>query len=100
MIKDINRTLHEPARQLLLIYLLETEKVDFTYLKRETGMTQGNLSSHMNKLETEGYILSEKTFINKRPLTIYHITDEGRRSFQEYVKQMHLYFSDLMRLVK
>ncbi len=100
MIMDINRTIHEPARQHLLIYLVAAEKVDFTYLKRETGMTQGNLSSHLNKLESEGYILSEKSIMNKRPLTIIRITDEGRRAFGEYVKGMHLYFSDLMRLVK
>ena len=100
MITNINRTIHEPGRQLILIYLCSAEKVDFTYLKRETGMTQGNLSSHLNKLETEGYIRSEKSFINKRPLTIFRITDEGKNVFKEYVKEMHLYFSDLMNLVK
>jgi len=100
MIKDINRTIHEPARQLILIYLSSADSVDFTYLKRETGMTQGNLSSHLNKLEADGYIRSEKTFMNKRPLTIFRITDKGKNAFQEYVKEMHLYFSDLMGLVK
>lgn len=100
MIKEINRTIHEPARQLILLYLYSVEKLDFTYLKRETGMTQGNLSSHLNKLESEAYISSQKTFMNKRPLTILQITESGKTAFQEYVKEMHLYFSDLMRLVK
>ena len=100
MIININRTIHEPARQVLLIYLYSAEKADFTYLKRETGMTQGNLSSHLNKLESEGYIRSEKRFMNKRPMTILSISDEGRVAFEEYIKTMHLYFSDLTRLVK
>ena len=100
MIKDINRTIHEPARQLLMIYLYSADKVDFTYLKKESGMTQGNLSSHLNKLENEGYIRAEKQFLNKRPLTIFMITDLGRSAFQEYVNDMHLYFNDLKRLVK
>lgn len=100
MIKNINRSIHEPARQVILIYLCSAEKLDFTYLKRETGMTQGNLSSHLNKLETEGYIRSEKRFMNKRPLTILSITEEGRTAFEEYIRTMHVYFSDLMRLVK
>lgn len=99
MIKEVNRTIHEPARQLLLLYIFSAEKVDFTYLKRETGMTQGNLSSHLNKLESEGYISSEKQFLNKRPLTIFRITDTGRNAFRDYVNEMFLYFSDLKRLV-
>lgn len=100
MIKEVNRIIHEPARQLLLLYIYSSEKLDFTYLKKETGMTQGNLSSHLNKLESEGYINSEKQFLNKRPLTIFRVTDLGRSAFQEYVNDMHLYFSDLKRLVK
>ncbi len=100
MIKEVNRTIHEPARQLLLLYLYSAEKLDFTYLKRETGMTQGNLSSHLYKLESEGYIKSEKMISNKRTLTVLQITDKGINAFMVYVKQMHLYFSDLMRLVK
>ncbi|MCK4749644.1 MAG: transcriptional regulator [Bacteroidales bacterium] len=100
MIKEIDRTIHEPARLLLLIYLYSVEKADFTFLKVQTGMTQGNLSSHLNKLESAGYIDSVKTFKNKRPLTVVRITGAGKAAFRTYVKGMHLYFSDLMQLVK
>ena len=100
MIKEIDRTIHEPARLLLLIYLYSVEKADFTFLKVQTGMTQGNLSSHLNKLESAGYIHSEKSFRNRRPLTLVQITQEGKVAFRTYVKDMHLYFSDLLQLVK
>ncbi len=99
MLQDIDRTIHEPARLLLLIYLFSVEKADFTFLKQQTGMTQGNLSSHLNKLESAGYILSEKRFRGKRPLTLIHISDTGREAFTSYVKGMHHYFSDLMEMV-
>jgi len=99
MLLAINRTIHEPARQLLLIYLYSVEKADFTFLKVQTGMTQGNLSSHLNKLESEGYIHSEKKFNNKRPLTLIKISESGRKAFRSYVKEMHRYFSDLMEMV-
>ena len=62
-------------------------------------MTQGNLSSHLNKLESAGYILSEKRFRGKRPLTLIRISDTGREAFTSYVKGMHHYFSDLMEMV-
>ena len=99
MLLDIDRTIHEPARLLLLIYLFTVEKADFTFLKQQTGMTQGNLSSHLNKLEFEGYIRTEKKFKNRRPLTLIKITDSGREAFTSYVKGMHHYFSDLKEMV-
>jgi DNA-binding MarR family transcriptional regulator len=99
MIQDIDRTIHEPARLLLLIYLFSVEKADFTFLKNQTGMTQGNLSSHLQKLESAGYLKAEKKFLNKRPLTLFRITDSGRSAFSDYVKKMHHYFSDLREMV-
>ena len=99
MLLNIDRTIHEPARLLLLIYLFSVEKADFTFLKQQTGMTQGNLSSHLNKLELSGYVRTEKKFNNKRPLTLIMITDTGRKAFTAYVKAMHHYFSDLKGMV-
>ncbi|MEN8227620.1 MAG: transcriptional regulator [Bacteroidota bacterium] len=100
MLQDIDRAIHEPARLLLLIYLFSVEKADFTFLKQQTGMTQGNLSSHLNKLESTGYIVVEKKFKNKRPLTIIRISDSGRKAFKSYVKGMHHFFGDLMEMVE
>lgn len=99
MLHDIDRTIHEPARLLLLIYLYSVEKADFTFLKQQTGMTQGNLSSHLSKLEQAGYIQTDKMFRNRRPLTILSISEAGREAFRSYVTGMHQYFSDLMELV-
>ena len=99
MIQDIDRAIHEPSRMLLLIYLFSVEKADFTFLKTQTGMTQGNLSSHLQKLESAGYITTEKKFRNKRPLTLVRITGSGRDAFSSYVKRMHHYFTDLRQMV-
>ena len=99
MLQNLDRIIHEPARQLLLIYLFSVEAADFTFLKQQTGMTQGNLSSHLNKLESVGYIQTEKKFKNKRPLTIIKISKLGREAFSIYVKQMHHYFTDLNEMV-
>lgn len=63
-------------------------------------MTQGNLSSHLQKLESAGYISTEKRFRGKRPLTLISITVPGKEAFRSYVKEMHNYFTDLSELVK
>lgn len=99
MLPNIDRTIHEPARMLLLIYLYSVEKADFTFLKLQTGMTQGNLSSHLNKLESAGYIHSEKKFKNRRPLTLISISDPGKEAFASYVRGMYSYFKDLADMV-
>ena len=79
-----DRLLHEPARRVIMTILYATESADFLYLLRETGLSKGNLSSHLAKLEAGGYIAIDKTFRGKLPLTICRMTDEGRASFRRY----------------
>ena len=81
---DIDRLIHEPSRRVIMTILYTVETADFLYLLRETELSKGNLSSHLSKLETAGYIAIEKTFRGKVPLTICSLTDRGRTSFRRY----------------
>ncbi len=81
---DIDRLIHEPARRIIMTILYAADSADFLYLLRETGLSKGNLSSHLSKLETAGYVRIEKTFRGKVPLTICSLTDEGRTAFRRY----------------
>jgi DNA-binding MarR family transcriptional regulator len=94
-IADIDRLIHEPARLMILALLYVIESGDFTFLMRQTGLTWGNLSSHMSKLEAAGYIEVEKEFVGRKPRTMLRLTDEGRAAFQEYVQSMKQVFDDL-----
>ena len=85
---EIDKLIHEPARLLLMAHLYVVEKADFTYLMHQTGLTWGNLSSHMSKLEEGGYIEVIKSFQDKRPNTMLALTKQGRAAFQEYRHQM------------
>ncbi len=85
---EIDKLIHEPARLLMMAHLYVVEKADFTYLMRQTGLTWGNLSSHMSKLEEAGYIEVTKTFQDKRPNTMLALTEQGRTAFKEYRQQM------------
>jgi DNA-binding MarR family transcriptional regulator len=87
-ISGIDRIIHEPARLLLLAQLFETESADFLYLLRQTGLTKGNLSAHLRKLEEAGYVGVEKTFVDRLPLTVIRLTDDGRTAVEVYRKQM------------
>lgn len=81
---DLDRVIHEPARLMILVHLHVAEKADFLYLMRQTGLTGGNLSSHVSRLETAGYVAVEKTFEGKTPRTILHLTRQGHAAFEAY----------------
>ncbi len=78
---NIDRIIHEPARFLILAHLYVVESADFLFLMRQTGLTWGNLSSHMSKLEAAGYIEVLKEFVGRKPHTMLCLTDEGRAAF-------------------
>lgn len=85
---EIDKLIHEPARLMILATLHAVESADFLFVERQTGLTRGNLSSHMGKLETAGYIEIKKEFVEKIPRTLLRITDEGRAALLDYTNNM------------
>ena len=85
---DVDRMIHEPARTMIIAILYSLESADFLYLQREAGLTKGNLSAHLTKLEEAGYVSIEKTFRGKIPLTLCSLTVSGRRAFDDYRQKL------------
>ncbi len=85
---DIDRIIHEPARLMIVAHLYVVTEGDFLFLERQTGLTRGNLSSHLAKLEGAGYIDIRKEFIEKIPHTVVRLTDTGRGAFDAYRESM------------
>ncbi len=85
---DIDKLVHEPARLAVMALLYVVESADFIFVMNQTGLTWGNLSAHLTKLEEAGYIAVEKSFKGKRPNTALRLTPQGRQAFHEYVKKM------------
>ena len=81
---ELDRVIHEPARLMLVAILSEVEEADFLFLLRETGMSKGNLSSHLTRLETAGYVSVTKTYRGKIQMTLCRLTDMGQTAFEEY----------------
>ncbi len=87
-LSTLDRLIHEPARLAIMTILYAVKEADFVYLQRECGFTQGNLSSHLSKLEEAGYLVIAKTFKGKYPLTICTLTKKGREAFELYSVKM------------
>jgi DNA-binding MarR family transcriptional regulator len=87
-VSQLDRILHEPARLSIVACLSELDEADFVFLQSQTGMTVGNLSSHVKKLEVAGYIAIRKEFVDSRPRTTLKLTPSGKEAFRNYLKQM------------
>ena len=87
-IMDIDRIIHAPARLLVLSLLFVVESGDYVFLMRQTGLTWGNLSTHMSKLEKAGYIEIVKEFVDRKPHTMAKLTPDGRTAFRDYRQRM------------
>lgn len=87
-VAEVDRLIHEPARLMIVTILSAVDSTDFLYLQRETGLTKGNLSSHLSKLEAAGYIDIQKTYRGKIPLTVCKLSETGREAFTKYRSQL------------
>lgn len=87
-ILTLDPIIHTPTRLAILSVLVSSLKADFTFLKDSIGITDGNLSTHLSKLETSGYITIKKQFKGKKPQTICSITKKGREAFENYIDKL------------
>ena len=87
-VTNLDRLIHEPARLLIATILSSVASADFLFLQRETGLTKGNLSAHLSKLEDAGYVKIEKTFKGKLPLTVCKLTPAGKKAVTQYRQQL------------
>ncbi|HEY3473655.1 MAG TPA: transcriptional regulator [Anaerolineales bacterium] len=83
-VTELDRLIHEPARLLIVTILSTVASADFLFLQRETGLTKGNLSAHLSKLEDAGYVRIEKKFKGKLPLTVCKLTAAGQKALAQY----------------
>jgi DNA-binding HxlR family transcriptional regulator len=89
---ELDRVIHEPSRLVLVALLSSIESADFLFLLKESGLTKGNLSVHLSRLEEAGYVQAKKTFRGKIQHTEYCLTPQGKTAFDQYQKKLGLIF--------
>ncbi len=88
----LDPVIHSQVRLAILSLLIAVKRADFNHLKNATGTTDGNLSTHLTKLEEAGYIRTAKSFSGKKPVTTCSLTEKGRAAFAAYLKALESYF--------
>lgn len=89
--ESLDPVIHSQVRLAVLSILISARRADFNYLKNTIGTTDGNLSTHLAKLEEAGYIRVKKSFQGKKPLTTCSLTEKGKAAFSGYVKALESY---------
>jgi DNA-binding MarR family transcriptional regulator len=91
MLKELDPLLHSQLRLGVMSLLISVESAEFTWLREKTNSTAGNLSVQLDKLSEAGYIIIDKSFKGKKPLTTCKITKHGIKAFEEYVNALKQY---------
>jgi DNA-binding transcriptional ArsR family regulator len=84
----LDKLVHEPGRLAILTVLSSVNDADFLFLQRTTGLTKGNLSSHLTKLEDAGLVTIEKRFVRKKPNTTVALTSVGKRRVADHWERL------------
>ncbi len=87
-IDDLHKAFESRVRLGIMSALAVNDSLDFTSLKEYLDVTDGNLATHIKKLENEGFIEVEKSFIDNKPNTSYFMTEEGQNAFEEHLKAL------------
>ena len=96
-ITGIDANLHAPARLRILAVLCVVDRADFTFLLQQTGLTRGNLSTHLARLEEGGYVKIKKVFADRKPRTLIWLSARGRSAIQGYRESMRQVIEELLR---
>ncbi len=91
--REIDELFHSRIRLAIASVLVSAVEADFTYIRDAIGATDGNLATHMRKLEEAGYVEVKKGYQGRRPLSSYRLTQAGRRAFAAYVEGLGKFLS-------
>lgn len=85
---QLDAIIHSRIRLAVMAALASVGDVEFTFLREQTGATDGNLGTHLRKLEDTGYISVKKSFVKRKPISRYSLTTKGRKAFSAYVQRL------------
>jgi len=92
---DFDKLVHQPTRLQIFAYLYQHGETSFPDLREALDVTEGNLASHIGKMEDADCVSVEKQFVDRKPQTTYELTDLGREKFEEHIGTLESLIDDL-----
>lgn len=87
-LQKIDDVIHAKARLGIMSLLMTYGESDFPFLKKKLGLSDGNLGSHLRKLEESDYVRIEKKFVDRKPKTICQTTPKGEEAYKGYIQAL------------
>lgn len=92
--KNLDSVFHSRIRLAIAAILIRQEDADFVTIKKSIDATDGNMTTHITKLEEAGYLKVTKSIENNKPVTRYSLTAEGKKAFQDYLDQLKIFIQE------
>lgn len=86
--QQLDDIIHSRIRLAVMAVLISVDEAEFTFLRDKVNATDGNLSTHLKKLEEAGYIAVNKSFEDRKPVSRYLLTQKGKKAFEVYVEKL------------
>ncbi len=86
--QQLDDIIHSRIRLAIMSVLVSVEEADFVFLREKVNATDGNLSTHIKKLESAGYVAVNKSFENRKPISRYILTQKGKKAFEIYIQKL------------
>jgi DNA-binding MarR family transcriptional regulator len=86
--QQLDDIIHSRIRLAIIAVLISVDEAEFNFLKEKVNTTDGNLSVHIRKLEEAKYITVKKDFVDRKPKTIYALSNKGKKAFEIYVERL------------
>lgn len=84
----LDEIIHSRLRLAIMTVLATVERAEFTFLRDQVKATDGNLGSHLRKLEDAGYVAVRKRIVERKPASDYRLTARGRQALTEYLEHL------------
>ncbi|WP_436343438.1 winged helix-turn-helix domain-containing protein [Natronorubrum sp. FCH18a] len=94
---EFDKLVHQPTRLQIFAYLYRHDRATFSEIQDELGITDGNLSGHVQRMEDADAVTVEKRFVDRRPQTTYELSEEGRETFESHVDTLEALLEQLER---
>ena len=94
ILEQFNKTFESKALLGIMSVLMVNESVNFNSLKDLLNLTDGNLATHVKALEEAGYLLVKKEFIGRKPNTLYSVTADGRKAFEQHLSVLEQFIKN------
>lgn len=94
ILEKFNKTFESKARLGIMSVLMVNESVNFNSLKELLNLTDGNLATHVKALEEAGYLTVQKEFIGRKPNTVYMVTTDGKKAFEDHLSVLEAFIKN------